>query len=143
MNSKNSVRRKLTALLMALVTGLAAVIGAPQASAAHRDWLRPDSTGHCEWDRVGFWVQRCTVWSPAMNRHIPVQIQPAQRAGNAGLYMLDGLRATEITNAWVNDVNAAQMFKDSNITLVMPVGGQSSFYTDWNAPATRQCCWPA
>ena len=27
MNSKNSVRRKLTALLMALVTGLAAVIG--------------------------------------------------------------------------------------------------------------------
>ena len=60
MNSKNSVRRKLTALLMALVTGLAAVIGAPQASAAHRDWLRPDSTGHCEWDRVGFWVQRCT-----------------------------------------------------------------------------------
>ena len=136
MNSKNSVRRKLTALLMALVTGLAAVIGAPQASAAHRDWLRPDSTGHCEWDRVGFWVQRCTVWSPAMNRHIPVQIQPAQRAGNAGLYMLDGLRATEITNAWVNDVNAAQMFKDNNITLVMPVGGQSSFYTDWNAPAT-------
>ena len=50
--------------------------------------------------------------------------------------MLDGLRATEITNAWVNDVNAAQMFKDNNITLVMPVGGQSSFYTDWNAPAT-------
>ena len=136
MNSKNSVRRKLTALLMALVTGIAAVIGAPQAAAAHRDWLRPDSTGHCEWDRVGFWVQRCTVWSPAMNRHITVQIQPSQRGGNAGLYMLDGLRATEITNAWVNDVNAARTFKDNNITLVMPVGGQSSFYTDWNAPAT-------
>ena len=136
MNAKNSVRRKLTALMMALLTGLAAVVGAPQASAANRDWLRPDSTGHCEWDRVGFWVQRCTVWSPAMNRHITVQIQPAQRGGNAGLYMLDGLRATEITNAWVNDVNAARTFKDNNITLVMPVGGQSSFYTDWNAPAT-------
>ena len=50
MNSKHSVRRTLTALLMALITGLAAVVGAPQASAANRDWLRPDSTGHCEWD---------------------------------------------------------------------------------------------
>ncbi|WJY98440.1 alpha/beta hydrolase [Corynebacterium fournieri] len=136
MNSKNSVRRKLTALLMALLSAVSMVVGAPQASAAHRDWLRPDSTGTCEWDRVGFWVQRCTVWSPAMGRHITVQIQPAQRGGNAGLYMLDGLRATEITNAWVNDVNAARTFKDNNITLVMPVGGQSSFYTDWNAPAT-------
>ena len=44
MNSKHSVRRTLTALLMALITGLAAVVGAPQASAANRDWLRPDST---------------------------------------------------------------------------------------------------
>ena len=134
--SATKSKRGLLALLMALLTALGAVVSAPQASAANRDWLRPDSTGTCEWDRVGFWVQRCTVWSPAMGRHITVQIQPAQRGGNAGLYMLDGLRATEITNAWVNDVNAAQMFKDNNITLVMPVGGQSSFYTDWNAPAT-------
>lgn len=129
-------RRTCVAFLVMLVTFLSAVVAAPQAQAANRDWLRPDSTGHCEWDAVGFWVQRCTVWSPAMNRHITVQIQPAQRGGNAGLYMLDGLRATEVTNAWVHDTNAAALFKDHNITLVMPVGGQSSFYTDWNAPAT-------
>ncbi|MHC2849679.1 diacylglycerol O-acyltransferase / trehalose O-mycolyltransferase / mycolyltransferase Ag85 [Corynebacterium mucifaciens] len=136
MNFKNSVRGKLTALLVALASALAVVVGAPQASAANRDWLRPDSTGMCEWDRVAYWVQRCTVWSPAMNRHITMQIQPAKNGGNAGLYMLDGLRATEITNAWVNDVNAARTFVNNNITLVMPVGGESSFYTDWNAPAT-------
>ena len=126
----------LTALLTVLLTFVVAFAAPPQASAANRDWLRPDSTGHCEWDGVGFWVQRCTVWSPAMNRHITVQIQPAARGGNAGLYMLDGLRAQETSNAWVVDVNAARTFVDSNITLVMPVGGQSSFYTDWNAPAT-------
>ncbi|MCP1387548.1 esterase family protein [Corynebacterium sp. TA-R-1] len=131
-----SKRRSLLALLVAMFTMLGSVIAAPQAQAAHRDWLRPDATGHCEWDPVGYWVQRCDVWSPAMNRTIPVQIQPSQRGGNAGLYMLDGLRAMDTTNAWVHDVNAAASFVNHNITLVMPVGGQSSFYTDWNAPAT-------
>ena len=48
MNFKNSVRGKLTALLVALASALAVVVGAPQASAANRDWLRPDSTGMCE-----------------------------------------------------------------------------------------------
>ena len=129
-------RRGLIALLVALFTMIGGIAAAPQAQAANRDWLRPDSTGSCEWDGVGFWVQRCTVWSPSMDRHITVQIQPAQRGGNAGLYMLDGLRATEWSNAWLVDTNADATFVDSNITLVMPVGGQSSFYTDWNAPAT-------
>lgn len=129
-------RHGLMGLVVVLLTALSMIVAAPQAQAANRDWLRPDSTGTCEWDRVGYWVQRCTVWSPAMGRHITVQIQPAQRGGNAGLYMLDGLRATERTNAWVQDVNAARTFVNHNITLVMPVGGQSSFYTDWNAPAT-------
>lgn len=131
-----SKRRGLVALLMALLTMIGGVVAAPQASAANRDWLRPDNTGTCDWDPVKYWVQRCDVWSPAMGRNIAVQIQPAQRGGNAGLYLLDGLRATEYTNAWVNDVNAAATFVDNNITLVMPVGGESSFYTDWNAPAT-------
>lgn len=131
-----SRRRSLLAFIMACIAMIGSVVAAPQAQAAHRDWLRPDSTGMCEWDPVMYWVQRCTVWSPAMNQHIPVQIQPAQRGGNAGLYMLDGLRATKRTNAWLHDVNAARTFVDHNITLVMPVGGESSFYTDWNAPAT-------
>lgn len=134
--SMPSTRRSLLALLMALVMLIGGVVAAPKAHAANRDWLRPDSTGHCEWDGAAYWVQRCTVWSEAMGRHITVQIQPAQRGGNAGLYLLDGLRATEWSSAWLIDTNAAAKFVDHNITLVMPVGGQSSFYTDWNAPAT-------
>ncbi|QYH19118.1 esterase family protein [Corynebacterium aquatimens] len=131
-----SKRRSLMALIVAFFTLLGGMVAAPQAQAANRDWLRPDATGLCEWDPVGWWVQRCDVWSPAMNRNIPVQIQPAQRGGNAGLYMLDGLRALNTTNAWLSASNAAATFVDHNITLVMPVGGESSFYTDWNAPAT-------
>ncbi|GAB3947115.1 alpha/beta hydrolase [Corynebacterium tapiri] len=123
----------LASLLM--VAGL--MVATPSAAhAANRDWLRPDATGTCDWDPANFWVQRCDVWSEATGHNITVQIQPAARDGNAGLYLLDGLRATNEGNAWIRDVNAASVFADSNITLVMPVGGAASFYADWDGPAT-------
>ena len=136
MNASFSVRRAMVALIAFITMAASTVLAAPQAHAANRDWLRPDATGTCEWDPVAYWVQRCDVWSESMGRNIQMQIQPAGRGGNAGLYLLDGLRATEYTNAWLHDVNAASMFVDNNITLVMPIGGQSSFYADWQAPAT-------
>lgn len=133
MNAIKSVQRSLIALVMAVAAAMALMVAAPgEAKAAdNRGWLRPDATGHCTWDPVRYWVQRCDVYSPAMKRNIPVQIVPAARGGNAGLYLLDGLRATEHTNAWLKDVNAAAVYAHSNITLVMPVGGESSFYADW------------
>ena len=133
MNATTSLRRSLLALLVALATAMTLMVATPNyaKAAGNRDWLRPDATGHCTWDPVRYWVQRCDVYSQAMKRNIPVQIVPAARGGNAGLYLLDGLRATERTNAWVNDVNAAAVYAHSNITLVMPVGGEASFYADW------------
>lgn len=62
---------------------------------------------------------------------IKVQIQWASRGGNAALYLLDGLRARDDRNAWSFETNAFDLFRENNITLVMPVGGQSSFYSDW------------
>ena len=58
MNTRNSVRRKLTAVLVAILSAIS-IVSAPQASAANRDWLRPG----CTWDPVKYWVQRCNVWS--------------------------------------------------------------------------------
>lgn len=134
MNAIHSMRRTLLALVMTVAAAMSLMVAAPgEAQAAdNRGWLRKDATGHCTWDPVKYWVQRCDVYSPAMGRNIPVQIVPAARGGNAGLYLLDGLRATERTNAWVSDVNAAAVYAHSNITLVMPVGGEASFYADWN-----------
>lgn len=130
------IRVALT-LIAAIAMAATLLVATPNKAAAdNRAWLRPDNTGHCEWDPVKYWVQRCDVWSPAMGRNITVQIQPAARGGNAALYMLDGLRATERNNAWLVDTNAARTYNNSNITLVMPVGGAGSFYADWAGPAT-------
>ena len=64
---------------------------------------------------------------------IKVQIQWASRGGNAALYLLDGLRARDDRNAWSFETNALEQYRGDNVTLVMPVGGQSSFYSDWYA----------
>lgn len=131
------IHRAVVAFVVAVAIGAATLItGAGTAHADNRAWLRPDATGHCEWDIHGWWVQLCDVWSPAMGYNVTVQVQPSARGGNAGYYLLDGLRATQHSNAWIVDVNAAATFNNSNITLAMPVGGAGSFYADWQGPAT-------
>lgn len=133
----NRFARTALTLIVAIAMAAALMVVAPgKAHADNRGWLRPDNTGHCEWDPVKYWVQRCDVWSPSMGRNITVQIQAATRGGNAGYYLLDGLRATDRSNAWLVDTNAARTYNNSNITLVMPVGGAGSFYANWAGPAT-------
>ncbi|MPV52336.1 esterase family protein [Corynebacterium sp. zg331] len=128
--------RVVAAVLVAVLASVAMMVVGPQARAHadNRDWLRPDSTGTCEWDPALHWIQRCDVWSPSMNKHIPVQIRPASRGGNGGLYLLGGL-TVEDPNSWVKDSTVYKTFENDNITLVMPTGGRGSFYADWNGPA--------
>jgi diacylglycerol O-acyltransferase/trehalose O-mycolyltransferase len=75
------------------------------------------------------------VFVPSSMGPIKVQIQWAARGGNAALYLLDGLRARSDRNAWSFETNALDQYRNDNLTLVMPVGGESSFYTDWYAPS--------
>lgn len=124
--------RVILAVVLAVCTAVSLMVATnPKAHADNRGWLRPDATGQCDWDGVQHWVQRCDVWSPAMGRNIAVMIQPASRGGNAGLYLLDGMRATETVNAIATQTDAIKVYEPHNITLVMPVGGAASFYTDW------------
>lgn len=72
---------------------------------------------------------------PSSMGPVKVQVQWAARGGDAALYLLDGLRARDDFNAWTVDTNAMAQFVNDDVTLVMPVGGQSSFYADWRAPS--------
>jgi len=55
---------------------------------------------------------------------------------NRVVYALDGLRARNDLNGWEIDTNVVQALMDWNINVVMPVGGENSFYSDWIAPST-------
>ncbi|MFF0541574.1 alpha/beta hydrolase [Nocardia thailandica] len=72
---------------------------------------------------------------PSKMGPVKVQVQWAARGGTSALYLLDGLRARDDKNAWSFETNALQQFANDDVTLVMPVGGQSSWYADWVSPS--------
>ncbi|MFW0797585.1 alpha/beta hydrolase-fold protein [Gordonia sp. CPCC 205515] len=85
--------------------------------------------------RVALWVH-----SPAMNKDIQVQILLARdwwakpAAKFPQLTMLDGLRAQEDQSGWIINTDAENFYKDKNVNVILPIGGESSFYTDWKQP---------
>lgn len=72
------------------------------------------------------------VPSAAMGRDIPVRFQGG---GPKAVYLLDGLRARDDNSGWDIDTAAFETFFESGLSVVMPVGGMSSFYTNWQGPA--------
>ena len=105
-------RLAAAALTAALLPGLVEfIVGTPTAGAA---------------------VEVLSVPSPSMGRDITVQFQGG---GPKAVYLLDGLRARDDRNGWDIETGAFSWFDGSGLSVVMPVGGMSSFYTDWYRPA--------
>jgi diacylglycerol O-acyltransferase/trehalose O-mycolyltransferase len=85
------------------------------------------------YSREGLPVETLSVPSPSMGRDIKVQFQGG---GPHSVLLLDGLRAQDDVNGWDINTAAFEWFYQSGVSVIMPVGGQSSFYSDWYAPAT-------
>ena len=47
------------------------------------------------------------------------------------VWALDGLRARDDESGWTIETNILSQYADRNVNLIMPVGGESSFYSDW------------
>ncbi|CAM3324865.1 diacylglycerol acyltransferase/mycolyltransferase Ag85A [Mycobacterium intermedium] len=104
----------------ALLSGLVGVVGGTATAGA--------------FSRPGLPVEYLQVPSAAMGREIKVQFQSGG-ANSPALYLLDGMRAQEDFNGWDINTPAFEWYLQSGISVVMPVGGQSSFYSDWYRPA--------
>ena len=50
------------------------------------------------------------------------------------VWALDGLRARDDENGWTIETNIEQFYADKNVNVILPVGGESSFYADWLEP---------
>ena len=75
--------------------------------------------------------------SAGMGRDIRIQFQSGG-PNSPAVYLLDGLRAQDDFNGWDINTPAFEWYYGSGLSVVMPVGGQSSFYSDWYKPAMRQ-----
>src|ERR1700752_2104673 len=114
--------RRLTvaAFAVAVLPGLIGLLGGTATAGA--------------FSRPGLPVEYLQVPSGAMGRNIKVQFQSGGD-GSPAVYALDGLRAQDDYNGWDINTPAFEWYYKSGLSLIMPVGGQSSFYTDWYAPA--------
>ena len=120
MKLMHSVRRRLLAGVLAtlLLPALVAVAGGSATAGAY--------------SRPGLPVETLMVPSPAMGRDIPVKFQGG---GSKAVYLLDGLRARDDNSGWDIETAAFENYFESGLSVVMPVGGMSSFYTNWQGPA--------
>jgi diacylglycerol O-acyltransferase/trehalose O-mycolyltransferase len=82
--------------------------------------------------RPGLPVEYLDVPSASMGRNIRVQFQGG---GPHAVYLLDGLRAQDDYSGWDINTPAFEWLYGSGLSTIMPVGGQSSFYTDWYQPS--------
>jgi diacylglycerol O-acyltransferase/trehalose O-mycolyltransferase len=126
--ARSQLARRLTATFAAvlLLPVLAATAEMPTAAAFSREGLP---------------VEYLDVYSAAMGRNIQVEFQGPGLAGGPSsapakaVYLLDGLRAQDDYSGWDINTSAFEWFDNSGIATVMPVGGQSSFYSDWYSPS--------
>ncbi len=114
--------RRLTvaAVAAAVLPGLVSAVGGSATAGA--------------FSKPGLPVEYLMVPSAAMGRDIKVQFQNGGPNAPA-VYLLDGLRAQEDFSGWDINTAAFEWYLDSGLATVMPVGGQSSFYSDWYSPA--------
>ncbi|MFB7877276.1 alpha/beta hydrolase-fold protein [Nocardia sp. NPDC056064] len=136
--SKHPVRapmRRILGIAATTVALLAPVVAVPAQAQAQPV---TSAVQRVEWlsdRRVSMWV-----YSAAMNTPIQVQMLLARDwharpdAKFPMLLMLDGLRAQDDENGWTKDADAEGFYADKNVNVVLPVGGQSSWYSDWLSP---------
>jgi diacylglycerol O-acyltransferase / trehalose O-mycolyltransferase len=113
-------RFAVAAVVAAVIPGLVGVVGGSATAGA--------------FSRPGLPVEYLMVPSAGMGRDIKVQFQSGG-ANSPAVYLLDGLRAQDDFNGWDINTAAFEWYYESGLSVVMPVGGQSSFYSDWYKPA--------
>ncbi|MBE1550448.1 diacylglycerol O-acyltransferase/trehalose O-mycolyltransferase [Mycobacterium sp. OAS707] len=113
-------RLTIAAMAAAVLPGLVGVVGGSATAGA--------------FSRPGLPVEYLQVPSAGMGRDIKVQFQSGG-PNSPAVYLLDGLRAQDDFNGWDINTAAFEWYLNSGLSVVMPVGGQSSFYSDWYSPA--------
>jgi diacylglycerol O-acyltransferase/trehalose O-mycolyltransferase len=113
-------RFAVAALAAVALPGLVGVVGGAATAGA--------------FSRPGLPVEYLEVPSAGMGHDIKIQFQSGG-ANAPAVYLLDGLRAQDDFNGWDINTPAFEWYYNSGLSVVMPVGGQSSFYSDWYKPA--------
>jgi len=113
-------RLAIALVAAALLPGVVDVVGRTASATAFSDPNLP--------------IEQLEVPSAGMGRNIRVEFLSGG-ADTPALYLLDSMEAGEDFNGWDINTQAFDWYSGSGLSVVMPVGGKSSFYSDWYGPA--------
>ncbi len=113
-------RLAVALVAVALLPGVVDVVGSSASATAFSDPNLP--------------IEQLEVPSTGMGRNIRVEFLSGG-ADTPALYLLDSMEAGEDFNGWDINTQAFDWYSGSGLSVVMPVGGKSSFYSDWYGPA--------
>lgn len=77
--------------------------------------------------------QTVMVYSPAMDREIPIQVIRAAdtTTPRPTMYLLNGSGGGPNESGWDVQTDAVSFLRDKDVNVVTPYGGSNSYYTDW------------
>ncbi len=133
--ARDASRRTVSATIAALLAAVLVVLPVTAAGAQPGGPTRVERVDWLTDRRVALWIH-----SAAMNTAVQIQLLLARDWNTKPdskfpvLFMLDGLRAQDNESGWTLDAKAEPFYADKNVNIVLPVGGQSSFYADWVRP---------
>lgn len=108
---------------------MAGLVAGPATYAA----AAPESARVVSVDDVNDRQQNVMVYSSAMNRPIPIQVIRAAdtTSPRPTMYLLNGSQGGPSQSGWDAQTDAVSFLRDKDVNVVTPVGGASSYYTDW------------
>ncbi|WP_067568168.1 alpha/beta hydrolase [Nocardia acidivorans] len=82
---------------------------------------------------VGDRQQTVMVFSPAMDRAIPIQVLRAADTTRPRpiMYLLNGSGGGPNNSGWDAQTDTVDFLRGKDLNVVTPVGGSNSYYTDW------------
>ncbi|WP_040752037.1 alpha/beta hydrolase [Nocardia transvalensis] len=75
------------------------------------------------------------VHSAAMGADLTVKVRPAPDDSRPApvLYLLNGASGGADSSSWTEQTDITEFFRDKQVTLVVPMGGNGSYFADWRA----------
>lgn len=113
----------IAVVVLAMVLGVSAtLVGQPRATAARVVGIT----------RLGPTRSALFIDSPAMGHVMQVQVlHPVGSHSRPSYYLLDGLDPGVDQSTWTNATDAEPFFADKNVNVVLPMGGEAGYYTNW------------
>ncbi|MFE3545985.1 alpha/beta hydrolase [Nocardia sp. NPDC059177] len=124
---RRTARSTTSQLALGILAAAALMFPAPAANA------EPESARIVSVAAVDERRQDITVFSAAMDKPITVQVIRAAdtMTPRPTMYLLNGSQGGPNQSGWDSQTDAHEFLRAKDINVVTPVGGASSYYTDW------------